>query len=62
MKALFAHAMRACLVFAAASAVYAADPLPRGDPAKAGFSAEGLQRIDRFFADEIASSPGGSSR
>jgi CubicO group peptidase (beta-lactamase class C family) len=31
-----------------------ADPLPRGDPARHGFSAAGLQRIDRFFADEIA--------
>lgn len=35
-------------------AVFAADPLPRGDPAKAGFSPAALQRIDRFFADEIA--------
>jgi CubicO group peptidase (beta-lactamase class C family) len=32
----------------------AADPLPRAEPAKAGFSAAGLQRIDRFYADEIA--------
>ncbi len=32
----------------------AADPLPRIDPAKAGFSAKALQRIDRFYADEIA--------
>src|SRR3974390_920180 len=31
----------------------AADPLPRIDPAKAGFSAVALQRIDRFYADEI---------
>jgi CubicO group peptidase (beta-lactamase class C family) len=31
----------------------AADPLPRVDPARAGFSAAGLQRIDRFFADEM---------
>jgi CubicO group peptidase (beta-lactamase class C family) len=32
----------------------AADPLPRVDPARVGFSPAGLQRIDRFFADEIA--------
>lgn len=32
----------------------AADPLPRIAPAKAGFSAAGLERIDRFYADEIA--------
>ncbi|MCE9641292.1 MAG: beta-lactamase family protein [Betaproteobacteria bacterium] len=32
----------------------AADPLPRAAPAKLGFSAEGLARIDRFYADEIA--------
>jgi CubicO group peptidase (beta-lactamase class C family) len=38
----------------AASAAAADDPLPRIDPAKAGFSAAGLERIDRFYADEIA--------
>ena len=32
----------------------AAAPLPRVDPAKAGFSAKALERIDRFYADEIA--------
>lgn len=32
----------------------AADPLPRTDPAKVGFSPSALERIDRFFADEIA--------
>lgn len=37
-----------------AQPVLAADPLPRVDPARAGFSAAALQRIDRFFADEIA--------
>jgi CubicO group peptidase (beta-lactamase class C family) len=31
----------------------AADPLPRADPARVGFSPTALQRIDRFFADEI---------
>ena len=42
-------------------AALAADPLPRGDPAKAGFSPTALQRIDRFFEDEIARNriPGG---
>jgi CubicO group peptidase (beta-lactamase class C family) len=33
---------------------FAADPLPRVEPAAAGFSPAGLERIDRFFADEIA--------
>lgn len=32
----------------------AADPLPRIDPAKVGFSPDALARIDQFFADEIA--------
>jgi len=32
----------------------AADPLPRIDPAAAGFSAAALERIDRFFADEVS--------
>lgn len=32
----------------------AADPLPRAEPAQAGFSAAALERIDRFYADEIA--------
>lgn len=36
------------------AAALAADPLPRVDPAKVGFSAAALERIDRFFADEIA--------
>jgi CubicO group peptidase (beta-lactamase class C family) len=31
----------------------AAQPLPRIEPEQAGFSAEGLSRIDRFFAREI---------
>jgi CubicO group peptidase (beta-lactamase class C family) len=34
--------------------VMAADPLPTIDPARAGFSASALQRIDSFFADEIS--------
>lgn len=41
------------LLFAYRAAA-AADPLPRIDPAKAGFSRAALERIDRFFADEIA--------
>lgn len=32
----------------------AADPLPRAAPDQAGFSAAALERIDRFYADEIA--------
>jgi len=46
----------ACLSTAllVAHAAGAADPLPRTDPAKAGFSVAGLQRIDRFYADEVA--------
>src|SRR5688572_13408044 len=41
--------------FLASNALAAsADSLPRGDPAKHGFSAAGLERIDRFFGDEIA--------
>jgi CubicO group peptidase (beta-lactamase class C family) len=38
----------------AASAALAAPPLPVTTPEKAGFSAEGLARIDRFFEREIA--------
>src|SRR3712207_5653237 len=56
MSSRFAHASRAGVVALALSmsVAYAADPLPRGDPVKAGFSVAGLQRIDRFFAEEIA--------
>jgi CubicO group peptidase (beta-lactamase class C family) len=43
-----------CLLAIAQGAALAAEPLPRIDPARVGFSAAGLQRIDRFFADEIA--------
>lgn len=35
-------------------AAFASEPLSRVDPAKVGFSPAGLQRIDRFFTDEIA--------
>jgi CubicO group peptidase (beta-lactamase class C family) len=56
MKKAFAH--RAGLLMAAlllnTQFAIAADPLPRIDPAQAGFSANSLQRIDRFFADEIS--------
>jgi CubicO group peptidase (beta-lactamase class C family) len=34
--------------------VLAKDPLPASNPLEQGFSREGLQRIDAFFADEIA--------
>jgi CubicO group peptidase (beta-lactamase class C family) len=43
-----------CVFLFGHGATLAADPLPRADPAKIGFSPEALQRIDRFFADEIA--------
>ena len=49
-----AGALAAALALLAPQSVLAADPLPRIDPAKAGFSANSLQRIDRFFADEIS--------
>ena len=48
------RAVSLLIVLPFALAANAADPLPRTDPAKAGFSAAGLQRIDRFYADEIA--------
>lgn len=38
----------------ASNGAIAADPLPRSAPATVGFSAAGLARIDRFYADEIA--------
>ena len=38
----------------AATATIAADPLPAIAPERAGFSSEGLARIERFFAREIA--------
>lgn len=37
-----------------AANAHATDPLPATSPASAGFSAEGLDRIDQFFAREIA--------
>ncbi len=43
-----------CVLAFAQGVALAADPLPRVEPAPAGFSASGLQRIDRFIADEIA--------
>jgi CubicO group peptidase (beta-lactamase class C family) len=36
------------------SATAVAQPLPSGSPEKAGFSKEGLARIDQFFAREVA--------
>jgi CubicO group peptidase (beta-lactamase class C family) len=47
-------ALLACSLAGLAGAAHAADPLPRVDPARAGFSAAGLARIDRFYADEIS--------
>ena len=53
----FARAIPALLIPAlllAASTVRAADPLPRAAPEAAGFSTAALERIDRFYADEVA--------
>ena len=43
----------AAMLVAAASPAFAAPPLPPVAPEKAGFSKEGLARIDAFFAREI---------
>ena len=58
---LWGESMFICRTFVAAVVLslfirpgLAADPLPRIDPAEAGFSATALQRIDRFFDDEIS--------
>src|SRR5262245_33185614 len=48
--------MKRSLVFCAAAfaaATSLAQPLPRGTPEQAGFSSDGLARIDQFFAREI---------
>lgn len=42
------------IAFAFSATAIAATPLPQAAPAAAGFSAEGLARIDRFFEREIA--------
>ena len=42
------------LAFALGATLAHAQPLPTGSPEGAGFSAEGLARIDRFFEREIA--------
>ena len=47
------YVLALCFLFACHVAG-AADPLPRSAPATAGFSAAALERIDRFYADEIA--------
>lgn len=54
LKRRLPHAVLLSSALLLAQTVLAADPLPRTDPAKAGFSAAGLQRIDRFYADEIS--------
>jgi CubicO group peptidase (beta-lactamase class C family) len=48
------HAAPVLVGVLAFTTAHAADPLPTVAPAKAGFSAAGLERIDRFYADEIA--------
>src|SRR6185295_119919 len=42
----------ACALAAGLAAAHA-QPLPPAAPAAAGFSSEGLERLDRFFAREI---------
>src|SRR5690349_22212903 len=53
MKVRTQVAALACAALISIAPSFAADPLPRGDPATYGFSPAGLQRIDTFFADEI---------
>jgi CubicO group peptidase (beta-lactamase class C family) len=50
----FFYLLLTCLLLVWPDMVLAKDPLPAADPLKQGFSKEGLQRIDAFFADEIA--------
>ena len=54
-------ALRFALLACLCSAGAAADPMPVAKPDEAGFSAEGLQRLDAFFAREIEAKrvPGG---
>lgn len=48
------HRIAAALALAGCTlSAYAADPLPRAKAEAAGFSADGLARMDRFFAREI---------
>jgi len=46
-------AWAAAMFSALVSMAQAATPLPTGTPQQTGFSAEGLQRLDQFFAREI---------
>src|SRR6185503_5114929 len=50
----FAAAVSAAVLAGVISASSFAQPLPPTAPEKAGFSKEGLARIDQFFAREIA--------
>ena len=54
-------ALAVAAVLPSATHAQGADPLPPTTPAAAGFSAEGLARIDAYFAREIAANriPGG---
>jgi CubicO group peptidase (beta-lactamase class C family) len=58
LKSMVWRAAEATLVLSAmfcmTHASAATDPLPRADPARVGFSAAALERIDRFFNDQIA--------
>lgn len=52
MKIIQSH-VAACTLAVGLAAAAHAQPLPPTPPAAAGFSAEGLDRLDRFFAREI---------
>ena len=54
MKTYRAVTTLCCALSLTHGAVFAADPLSRVDPAKVGVSPAALQRIDRFFEEEIA--------
>jgi len=53
MKFIRSHIIVCALAAGLAAAAAHAQPLPPATPAAAGFSTEGLERLDRFFAREI---------
>ena len=53
MTRLHPHAARAGALLLAAAGLASAQPLPVAAPDSVGFSAERLNRIDAFFADEM---------
>ena len=50
----FSRVTSALALVACVATAWAADPLPRAKPESLGFSSKALERIDRFYADEIA--------